>query len=239
MSGLLQKIHEYFQYDLGNFSAAFAALPFAALAALIYWLIRRSRHKKKLNGSFKTARKQARWNEIIRLLLVFWIAEIACVTLFPIWFWGDVISMFFGAWHWNLRGEYSLSIRWQYIPTLWFMIADPQYFTGDSTLRYILEWAANVVLFVPLGLALPFVMKRPKFWKVTLIGFGCTFFIELVQPFVFREGTADDVINNTLGAVIGYLLYLAMKKLFPKFTQKCKVTVWDETENITRKETIT
>lgn len=226
MSDLLQKIHTYLQYDLGNFGIAVKALPAAFITALIYWFVRSKRQKRQLGYSFKTARKSARLNEIIRALLVMWAAEVACITLFPIWFWNSV---------WNLLifriSDFGFMFRsmtfqpWRLIPTLWYMITEPDVF-GDLKLNIILEMLANVALFVPLGLGLPFVLKRESFVKTFLIGFACTFFIELVQPFISRTGSIDDIISNSLGTVIGYLLYLVIKAMFPRFVQKGKMTVY-------------
>lgn len=79
-------------------------------------------------------------------------------------------------------------------------------------------------MFMPIGLALPFVLKRPTFGHTVLVGFCFTFYIEYLQGFSGqRDGNIDDVICNTLGAIAGFLLYLLMKLIFPKFTAKCMV----------------
>ena len=75
---------------------------------------------------------------------------------------------------------------------------------------------------MPLGLALPFVLKKENFGKVVLIGFIITLLTEFLQGFTGRVGGIDDIIFNTLGAAAGYGLYLLMRLIFPKFTEKCK-----------------
>lgn len=90
----------------------------------------------------------------------------------------------------------------------------------------IVEFSVNVALFVPLGLALPFVCKKLSLLKATLIGFSISFLIEFLQCFIDnRDSGIDDLICNTLGTVISYLLYLLIKRLFPKFTEKGKETI--------------
>ena len=62
----------------------------------------------------------------------------------------------------------------------------------------------NVLLFVPLGFFLPF------FWKKF-----SSLLIELLQIFTFRATDVNDLITNTVGTVLGYLLARIVLKLFP------------------------
>lgn len=78
----------------------------------------------------------------------------------------------------------------------------------------------NVLLFVPLGFLLPLLFPRQnRLWRVVLIGFCATFVIESgkfiissILGFTYRDFDVDDLILNTFGAFIGYLvLRLTMK----------------------------
>lgn len=91
--------------------------------------------------------------------------------------------------------------------------------------RAILLNLLNVLLFVPLGLLLP------AFWpdyrslrRTALAGLGLSLSIELIQIFSWRLTDIDDLLTNTLGAVLGYLLfsliYLGIKKQKPVIEQK-------------------
>ena len=65
----------------------------------------------------------------------------------------------------------------------------------------------NLCLFVPLGYLLPQVFKM-KWWAVVVIGVGTTLFIELLQPTLSRGAfQVDDIVKNSVGAVVGLLLY--------------------------------
>ena len=67
----------------------------------------------------------------------------------------------------------------------------------------------NVVLFLPLGILLPVVFpKFRKFGWMLAAGIGFSLLIETVQ-LVGRVGIfeTDDLLFNTVGAVIGFLLY--------------------------------
>jgi glycopeptide antibiotics resistance protein len=80
----------------------------------------------------------------------------------------------------------------------------------------IKEWRniiLNILLFVPIGMLLPIIFKKlNKFWKVYLISFLITIFIEIFQ-LVTHRGVfeIDDIFNNTIGSFIGYgLIYLIL-----------------------------
>ncbi len=75
----------------------------------------------------------------------------------------------------------------------------------------------NVLMFVPLGLLLPAVWPYYRSWRrMILTGFNFSLSIELLQLFSWRLTDIDDLLTNTLGAVLGYglfrLIYLLLKK---------------------------
>lgn len=72
-----------------------------------------------------------------------------------------------------------------------------------------LNLAGNVFAFVPFGLFFPLLSRRNRgFWKVTLISFEVSLFVELIQ-LVMRVGSCDvdDMILNTLGGMLGHLCF--------------------------------
>ena len=66
----------------------------------------------------------------------------------------------------------------------------------------------NILLFVPFGYLLPSLFPSKRWWQVILLGLVFSLTIELLQ-LITRLGYADvdDLINNTLGAAIGFLSY--------------------------------
>ena len=70
----------------------------------------------------------------------------------------------------------------------------------------------NIGWFAPFGFLLPMLLKRKSLVITTALGFALSLFIETVQ-FVFHKGVAelDDLILNTAGVAIGYLLYRLCK----------------------------
>ena len=73
----------------------------------------------------------------------------------------------------------------------------------------------NIMLFIPLGFILPFYTdKLKKAYKVALIGFLATLIIEVTQHLAkYGIFEADDILNNTLGTVIGYCIFMIFYKL--------------------------
>lgn len=78
----------------------------------------------------------------------------------------------------------------------------------------LINLVGNVLCFSPLGFYLPFRNWRfRRSWIVFLTGFFVSLFIEVVQ-LLSRSGSfdVDDMILNTLGCMIGYVLYLCTCK---------------------------
>ena len=73
--------------------------------------------------------------------------------------------------------------------------------------RYLWLSGMNTLMLVPLGFLLPQIWGRFRsFWDAALAGFCTSLSIELLQLFSFRATDVDDLIFNTLGACIGFLL---------------------------------
>lgn len=99
----------------------------------------------------------------------------------------------------------------------------------DSYVGYQLLYSlGNILMLVPFGLLVPILFKSARyFYKMILFGFACSLTIELTQTFftTTRSGTVDDLVFNTMGAAIGYVLFLIAQslsqrsKLINKFLQ--------------------
>ena len=72
----------------------------------------------------------------------------------------------------------------------------------------------NTAMFVPLGIIWPSVFRKldtPA--KVISAGVGLSAFIEILQlPFFDRVSDIDDLLLNSLGYLVGYGIYLIVKK---------------------------
>ena len=75
--------------------------------------------------------------------------------------------------------------------------------TGVPVTFLGLEAVANIVMFVPFGVLVGLLLRRP-WWGVVLLGCGTSVLIETVQRWLpTRYPTVQDVVMNTLGTVVG------------------------------------
>ncbi len=74
----------------------------------------------------------------------------------------------------------------------------------------------NVALFFPLGILIPLVWRRIRFWKGIQIAVALSFSIELVQYLSsawgsYRAADVNDLILNVFGAGLGLVLVLLLR----------------------------
>lgn len=107
-----------------------------------------------------------------------------------------------GYWNYNLEPFYSLKIQFRYISHWW-------------ALENIL---GNIIPFIPFGILLPAAYhKCRKWWKVfgicvlTILGIEVT---QLVT--MFGSFDVDDIMLNTIAAMIGYAVFLRYHRLHRK-----------------------
>ncbi len=98
----------------------------------------------------------------------------------------------------------EFDVRYEYINVLPFS-------NNIDTTGYLL----NIILFIPFGFLVPLIWKklnRPSF----IIGFGFLFslLIESSQLLNNRSADIDDLILNTLGAFIGFVVFRLFNKIF-------------------------
>jgi len=89
---------------------------------------------------------------------------------------------------------------------------------GTLILREIIQ---NILLFIPLGIYICMLKSKWPFMKKVLPIIGLTLSFEIIQ-FVFAMGRTDitDVLDNTLGGVIGIGIYTLLFKIFKNRTVK-------------------
>lgn len=110
-----------------------------------------------------------------------------------------------------------------------FVLHDPSTFLDISHWKRLassfelFQIVANIIMQIPLGIYLRYYFKMD--WKKTLlIGFCVSLFYELTQltglwfiyPKAYRYAEVDDLINNTLGAMIGYWITPLFELFLPK-----------------------
>ena len=73
--------------------------------------------------------------------------------------------------------------------------------------------AFNIIMFIPFGLLTPWMWEKMNIKKTAVIAIIFTIAIELIQGFSGRFVELNDVLANTLGAIIGIILYLIVRKI--------------------------
>lgn len=83
----------------------------------------------------------------------------------------------------------------------------------------LLNLIGNTAMFVPLGIVWPSVFRQlDTHGKVLAAGVGCSLLIEVLQlPFFDRVSDIDDLILNSLGFLIGYGVYLLVRRVIRNF----------------------
>ena len=87
-------------------------------------------------------------------------------------------------------------------------------FDYDSMRDLLLNVAGNIFLFIPTGILLPILYRKLNtFVKVTVTGVLLSLCFELLQlPFFDRVTDIDDLILNTVGVIIGYMICSGIKR---------------------------
>lgn len=84
---------------------------------------------------------------------------------------------------------------------------------GDSVRQVVL----NVVMTVPFGILFPLTRRERKcgFFRTVGATYLLSLSIELLQPLISGFHTSDitDLITNTCGGIIGYIIYILLKPL--------------------------
>ena len=88
-------------------------------------------------------------------------------------------------------------------------------FDYETVREVMLNLLGNSLMFVPVGIVYPIVYKKLNTHvKVIAAGIGFSLAIELLQLLFFdRVSDVDDLILNSLGYVLGYLIYLLVKRI--------------------------
>lgn len=137
------------------------------------------------------------------IILSIYILMVVSVTLFPLEF--------------RESGSPTMNV----VPvfnTLRDMQEVPRGMEGFMMRFWMVNIFGNIILLLPLGIFLPLLFKKFRSFKATV--FGCcmaSISIELIQYVSmyfgnFRASDIDDIILNTLGGLIGFLMFKLLNK---------------------------
>lgn len=143
------------------------------------------------------------------LLFDVFLAGLLGLTLTPIGFWD-------GAFYFRpFQGEINLIPLAESLRLLRF------YLEKGMWSAILVNFPGNILMFAPIGFFAGLLLDRPRWWKGGLSAFALSFFIESVQLIVSRGTDVDDLILNTLGGLVGYWLFLLLRRSRPDFVNKC------------------
>ena len=167
-------------------------VPILVLSAIVVpcWLAFRlyRRRTAGLHPSFK--------RELLLLTVVLYLTGLAAVTLEP---------------SRPSRLVAESMVRVELRPNLSALTCSTASLPGGSTARgfCVRNARGNFLLFVPLGILLPLVWRRLRFWRAVQIAIALSCTIELLQFLSmawgsYRTADVNDVVLNVLGACFGW-----------------------------------
>ena len=150
--------------------------------------------------------KRVDWKREIQLIFVYiCIVVVARFTFFPFSkVNGEIQPLVFES-----ANAFSFRVNW--IPFV-------KLFDYPEMRDILINVIGNTAMFIPLGIVWPSVYKGlDTHWKIISAGIGFSLCIEILQlPFYDRVSDIDDLLLNSLGFIIGYLLYLLAKQVRKK-----------------------
>ncbi|MBR3870518.1 MAG: VanZ family protein [Clostridia bacterium] len=158
--------------------------------------------------------KTSQWHEIGLVLFAVFLVGLASQTIIP--------KIEFGVGGLNIV-NHNLESKINLIPGQVFVDTWRECVINGYWNYLIINFIGNICMFVPIGFCIPLLWNGILFWKTTLIGLGTSLFIELYQIPQVRGSDVDDLWLNTLGVVIGYVLFKSFKRLSKELDLKFKV----------------
>lgn len=89
-----------------------------------------------------------------------------------------------------------------------------------SSELFLMNVIGNIVLFIPFGFIINTYFKTKKVWTTLISSLIVSTTIEFVQKQIGRSFDIDDILLNTIGCIIGFLIY----KLYSKIPENFKKT---------------
>ena len=153
---------------------------------------------------FKTKKKEFNWyHETGLFLFVIFLVGLASQTIIPKFEFGinglGIIK----------SGGHETNL----IPFKVLIDTYKEVFVNGYVNYFIINFLGNIIMFMPIGFFIPLLWKVSN-RKVIIIGFGSSLFIEICQLFLTRGTDVDDLILNTIGTILGLLLYRFLYKKF-------------------------
>lgn len=178
-----------------------SSLSFDSVFVAIYLVIAVIVGKKKQISIIK---------QIISFIFFAYFLVVINITFFPIPIDPNVINI-------SRLAEDTIHQNWIPFSTIYFMLK-----YSLNNINSLLNIVGNVLLFAPFGFLLPMISRKLS-TKVIPLGIFVILIIEVSQlvssnlyGFTYRIFDVDDVILNTIGLLIGVILYRVLIRVFRK-----------------------
>ena len=159
---------------------------------LYRWLRVRGLHKRGRHTTWR--------HELAFCVFLLFLAGLASQTVVP--------RLEFGVGGLAIMGGGKTGLRINLIPFRIF--ADS---LASGTGYFIINFLGNIGMFLPIGFFTALLWERPSFLKSAGAGFFTSLTIELCQLPLDRGTDIDDLWLNTLGAALGYLVFLLCRRI--------------------------
>lgn len=172
-------------------------IPYMIIAVPIYLIIRFLMLRK-------SSRKFNLYHEIALLIFVIFIVGLASQTVIP-----KIELGINGNINILKNGKHGINL----LPLKVLFETYREVFINLNINYFIINFLGNIIMFMPIGFFIPLLWEIPD-KKIIIVGFLFSLFIEVCQLFLNRGTDVDDLILNTLGTILGLLVY---KFLYIKF----------------------
>lgn len=172
-------------------------IPYMVIAVPIYLIVRFLMLRK-------SSRKFNLYHEIALLIFVIFIVGLASQTVIP-----KIELGINGNINILKNGTHGINL----LPLKVLFETYREVFINLNINYFIINFLGNIIMFMPIGFFIPLLWEIPD-KKIIIVGFLFSLFIEVCQLFLNRGTDVDDLILNTLGTILGLLVY---KFLYKKF----------------------
>ena len=185
----------------------FRMAPFMLIALPVVLAVRifLCRLRKKAGIPVRTA------HEVWLLAFAVYLVGLASLTVLPIVRWQGGLSF-------QLYGRGNVNL----IPFRIFFDSLRMAAQGDKT-YFLINFFGNIATFLPIGFFPMLLFSRMTVKKASAVGFCASLFIEVCQIVIQRGCDVDDLLLNTLGALLGALLYRLLSLKWKETFDRCKV----------------
>lgn len=194
-------------------------LPMALLALGVLFLCRGWRRRRLARRGLVSSRSR----EVVLGFFVAFCGGLAAITYFPAGFWDLGTHLRYG---WSPDELFSWAAMRSALSRPEELLTPFQEIRRAFVVNRYWLWfmlLGNIVMFMPLGFFPKLLFRKWSWWKSLLLGFCASVSIELAQLFTPRSTDIDDVILNTTGAVLGWLLAWLFTRLWPRAAEQCQV----------------